>query len=56
MPEIRRPKYHFTPKWWLNDPNGLIFFGGKWHMFHQFNPFCIGGPYALGACCKQKSF
>ena len=40
--DVGRPKYHFTPKYgWINDPNGLIYFGGKWHMFHQFNPFSM---------------
>ena len=34
--ELWRPQYHFTAKdTWLNDPNGLIYFGGKWHMYYQ---------------------
>ena len=34
-----RPENHFTPKYgWINDPNGLIFYEGKFHIFFQFNP------------------
>ena len=33
------PEYHFRPeKNWMNDPNGLIYHGGKYHMFFQHNP------------------
>lgn len=34
-----RPQYHLLPERnWMNDPNGPIFFGGRYHMFHQYNP------------------
>ena len=34
-----RPQYHLLPAHnWMNDPNGPIFFRGRYHMFHQYNP------------------
>lgn len=35
-----RPLYHFTPlKNWTNDPNGLIYINGTYHLYNQQNPF-----------------
>lgn len=35
-----RPVYHFTPKKnWTNDPNGLIYIDGVYHLYNQQNPY-----------------
>ena len=48
--EAERPLYHFTTlRGWLNDPNGLIYMNGKYHMFYQHDPFDRdGGPKHWG--------
>ena len=41
-----RPEYHFiAPRNWMNDPNGPIFWKGKYHLFYQWAPdSAAGGP------------
>ncbi|MFH1268174.1 MAG: glycoside hydrolase family 32 protein [Planctomycetota bacterium] len=37
--ETYRPQFHFSPKKnWTNDPNGLVYYDGEYHMFFQHNP------------------
>ncbi len=38
--EAYRPLFHHTPQWgWMNDPNGMFYKDGVWHLFYQHNPY-----------------
>lgn len=38
--ETYRPVYHHTPLYgWMNDPNGMFYKDGEWHLYYQWNPY-----------------
>jgi fructan beta-fructosidase len=45
--EPDRPQYHFSPPThWMNDPNGLVYYQGYYHLYYQYNPLSLNrGPH-----------
>ena len=50
LTEQHRPQIHFTPqKMWMNDPNGMVYHKGQYHLFYQYYPEdIVWGPMHWG--------
>ena len=48
--EKHRPQFHFTPEAnWMNDPNGMFYYEGRYHLFYQYFPdSTVWGPMHWG--------
>ncbi len=53
--EAYRPQYHFSPpEKWMNDPNGLVYYEGIYHLFYQYYPEdIVWGPMHWGHAVSQ---
>lgn len=48
--ETYRPQYHFSSEAnWINDPNGMLYYAGEYHLFYQYHPYSeVWGPMHWG--------
>lgn len=53
-----RPQFHFTPKAnWMNDPNGMVYHNGIYHLFYQYYPDDkVWGPMHWGHATSKDMF
>jgi fructan beta-fructosidase len=53
--EKYRPQFHFSPEEeWMNDPNGMVYYEGEYHLFYQYHPHgTTWGPMHWGHAISQ---